>query len=35
MNDGQIVEEGEASEITNNPKEEYTRILMNSVLSVD
>ena len=35
MNDGVIVEEGDASQIINNPRHEYTKKLMSSVLTVE
>jgi len=35
MNKGTIVEEGETYQITNDPKEEYTKKLMGSILTVD
>ncbi len=35
MNNGVIVEEGTAEDITNDPKDEYTKKLMGSVLTVE
>lgn len=35
MNDGAIVEEGDASQIINEPRHEYTKKLMSSVLTVE
>ena len=35
MNHGVIVEDGDAREITNSPKDEYTKKLMSSILTVE
>ena len=31
MNEGQIVETGDATELLSNPKEEYTRALVDAI----